>query len=135
MQQLFWAVMRLYPEEYRAVFGDEMLAVLASRAADLRNVFFLKSGFWVIAEIAGLARGAVAEHIARWADRKRYRAVLDEIRPDDLAQDAAALRSRLNQVIHLMERAIAHHDFPKARFYSDEERKTRYLLSQVEGKC
>ena len=44
------------------------------------------------------------------------------------AEKLAQIRKRIDFVVERMERAIANHEFEKARFYSDEERKERENL-------
>jgi hypothetical protein len=41
------------------------------------------------------------------------------------AEKLAQIRKRIDFVVEAMERAIANHEFEKARFYSDQERKER----------
>ncbi len=49
---------------------------------------------------------------------------------EDLApiQKVAQIQERIDFIIEAMERAIANHEFEKARFYADEERKERENL-------
>jgi Clp amino terminal domain, pathogenicity island component len=46
----------------------------------------------------------------------------------DPAEKAAHTQKRIDFIVEQMERAIANHEFEKARFYSDEERKERENL-------
>jgi hypothetical protein len=48
-----------------------------------------------------------------------------------LPVDIAEVQTRIQSLIRAMEHAIAHHDFPKARFYSDEERVMQVQLQQL----
>lgn len=134
MEALFQAMIRLYPEEYQEAFGEEMLTVLTNREADLNPKQPLKTAWFVLAEIACLLRGIVSEHMAKRANPQQYRYFpAHAVEAADLAANPAALESRLKDLIRLMERAIAHHDFQRARFYSNEERKTRNLLSRIQN--
>jgi ATP-dependent Clp protease ATP-binding subunit ClpA len=45
--------------------------------------------------------------------------------PNSPQEQMAALRKSIRFIANRMETAIANHEFEKARFYSDEERKTR----------
>jgi len=47
--------------------------------------------------------------------------------PDEILQE----RKRIKFIIHRMEKAIANHEFEKARFYSDEERRARDSLREL----
>ena len=46
-------------------------------------------------------------------------------RRSTLPADLADIQKRIKFIVHRMENAIANHEFEKARFYSDEERKER----------
>src|ERR1700748_1877560 len=50
--------------------------------------------------------------------------------PEELTQGA----KRIKFIVHRMENAIANHEFEKARFYSDEERKERENLRALRDK-
>ena len=58
----------------------------------------------------------------------------DQPKEDEDAQDvapaekAAQIQKRIDSICERMEHAIANHEFEKARFYSDEERKEREKL-------
>jgi Clp amino terminal domain, pathogenicity island component len=47
------------------------------------------------------------------------------------AEKLAQIQKRIDSIVEEMERAIANHEFEKARFYSDEERKERGNLSAL----
>ena len=47
------------------------------------------------------------------------------------AEKAAQIQKRIDFIVETMERAIANHEFEKARFYSDEERKERENLRSL----
>jgi ATP-dependent Clp protease ATP-binding subunit ClpC len=48
-----------------------------------------------------------------------------KLRATTLPSDLADIQKRIKFIVHRMENAIANHEFEKARFYSDEERKER----------
>jgi ATP-dependent Clp protease ATP-binding subunit ClpC len=50
--------------------------------------------------------------------------------PDDLLES----EKRLKLIVHRMENSIANHEFEKARFYSEEERKERETLHALQKK-
>ncbi len=50
------------------------------------------------------------------------------------AEEVTEVQKRIRFIIHLMEGAIANHEFEKARFYSDEERKERANLEALRKK-
>ena len=49
----------------------------------------------------------------------------------DHIKELAQIRKRIDFIVGAMEQAIAHHEFEKARFYSDEERKEREHLRRL----
>src|SRR6202171_5801482 len=57
-----------------------------------------------------------------------------KLRQTTLPSDLADIQKRIKFIVHRMENAIANHEFEKARFYSDEERKERENLRQVRDK-
>ena len=48
-----------------------------------------------------------------------------------MSDESAEIHKRIKFIVHRMENAIANHEFEKARFYSDEERKERENLRQL----
>src|SRR6476469_9341799 len=57
-----------------------------------------------------------------------------KLRQTTLPTEVADIQKRIKFIVHRMENAIANHDFEKARFYSDEERKERENLRQLREK-
>src|SRR5579872_7488182 len=57
-----------------------------------------------------------------------------KLRQTTLPADLADIQKRIKFIVHRMENAIANHEFEKARFYSDEERKERENLRQLREK-
>jgi ATP-dependent Clp protease ATP-binding subunit ClpC len=51
-----------------------------------------------------------------------------------LPEEVAEVRKRIKFIFHRMESAIANHEFEKARFYSNEERKERENLRVLQEK-
>ena len=51
-----------------------------------------------------------------------------KLRQTTLPGEVADIQKRIKFIVHRMENAIANHEFEKARFYSDEERKERENL-------
>jgi ATP-dependent Clp protease ATP-binding subunit ClpC len=51
-----------------------------------------------------------------------------KLREAVLPEEVAEVRKRIKFIFHRMESAIANHEFEKARFYSNEERKEREKL-------
>src|SRR5512140_3952 len=57
-----------------------------------------------------------------------------KLRQTSLPDEITDVQKRIKFIVHRMENAIANHEFEKARFYSDEERKERENLRQVREK-
>ncbi len=57
-----------------------------------------------------------------------------KLKQTTLPPDVAEVQKRIKFIVHRMENAIANHEFEKARFYSDEERKERDNLRQLREK-
>ena len=53
---------------------------------------------------------------------------LAKLRATKLPDEVTEVQRRIKFIVHRMENAIANHEFEKARFYSDEERKERKNL-------
>src|SRR6476619_6606476 len=57
-----------------------------------------------------------------------------KLRQTTLPPEVADIQKRIKFIVHRMENAIANHEFEKARFYSDEERKERENLRLLREK-
>jgi ATP-dependent Clp protease ATP-binding subunit ClpC len=57
-----------------------------------------------------------------------------KLRQTSLPEEITEVQKRIKFIVHRMENAIANHEFEKARFYSDEERKERDNLRGLREK-
>jgi ATP-dependent Clp protease ATP-binding subunit ClpC len=57
-----------------------------------------------------------------------------KLRQTTMPDEIAEVQKRIKFIVHRMENAIANHEFEKARFYSDEERKERENLRSLREK-
>src|SRR5512138_2929803 len=57
-----------------------------------------------------------------------------KLRQTSLPEEVAEIQKRIKFIVHRMENAIAGHEFEKARFYSDEERRERENLRKLREK-
>src|SRR5436305_9173337 len=57
-----------------------------------------------------------------------------KLRQTSLPEEITDVQKRIKFIVHRMENAIANHEFEKARFYSDEERKERENLRALREK-
>ena len=133
MQRFYRAILGLYPAEYRSAFTTEMVEAFQEASASFRKRGLLEWIWFATREFAGLLKGAVAEHIAKWNTQDAYLTSRSASRPDsdEFPVEIVDIQRRLEHLIRSMEFAIAHHDFPKARFYSNEERIARALLQRL----
>jgi len=57
-----------------------------------------------------------------------------KLRQTSMPEELAEVQKRIKFIVHRMENAIANHEFEKARFYSDEERREREHLRALREK-
>ncbi|MSO18923.1 MAG: ATP-dependent Clp protease ATP-binding subunit [Acidobacteria bacterium] len=57
-----------------------------------------------------------------------------KLRQTCVPEEISDIQKRIKFIVHRMENAIAQHEFEKARFYSDEERKERENLRELREK-
>jgi hypothetical protein len=123
MRRLYQFILQFYPAEYRAAFAAEMLATFDGAAAGFRH-----RGRWLrfaARELLGLVAGLPAEWTAKRTHGQQYLAPHQSTLPDEIVD----IQKQIQELIRGMEFAIAHHDFPNARRYSDEERIARSRLN------
>jgi hypothetical protein len=95
---------------------------------------FARLGQWLAArEASGGIRGVKQERVANRTTHFAIYAVdgpKENENGEDMApaEKLAQIKKRIDFIVEEMERAIANHEFQKARFYSDEERKERENL-------
>lgn len=125
MKRIWQLLLHLYPADYRATFGAEMLAVLARRAEERRPKGPAAVVRFSLFEMAGLIRQAA---IQWWTKKAQPAMAYSSVRAPDLPPDVAEAENDLKAMIDALVNAIATHQFEKARFYSQEERKARVRL-------
>ena len=117
----------LYPADFRAQFGAEMVTVFEQAAAQCRGrggagvlLFFVK-------EMLGLLAGAARERLFHDDAVGAH---------DDLPfpSDVAGTERYLAIVSRRLIRAIANHEFTSARYYDQQDRKARALLAELRAK-
>lgn len=145
------ALLRLFPEDYRLFFEDEMLDAFARASKEQRGRGLIAYCRFVCTELAGLVLSAPMEWIAKATTSSSIRARslpdLRLMRPADVPRELwfasakapgaavndeiAEAEKRVEFCLRRMEHAIATHDFPGARFYSNEDLKARENLRQL----
>jgi len=114
----------LYPADFRAQFGAEMVTVFEQAAAQCRGrgrtFVLLFFGREILGLLAGAARERVFHHDA-------LRAHDDLPFPSDVAGTERYLEIMSKRLID----AIANHEFTSARYYDQQDRKARALLAEL----
>jgi hypothetical protein len=149
-------LLRLYPNDFRAMFAPEMQNAF-DRAAEERRLqcrpVFIR---FLLSEFIDLLIGAGAEWIAKLTtDNSARGRCLPDLRmmrppgvPRELwfagtrlsarqasqSDEVVKAQDRISMLIHRMVYAIANHDFPGARRFSYEERQARDELHRLQEK-
>lgn len=119
----------LYPEEFRREFSGEMLHVFDQRARTGCAARNIASLLFVVREFFGIVKGAQMMWIEKMVPLRRQ----DEPALADPQEDfltVAEIRKLRAETISRMVQAIATHDFPSARRYSEEEIRLQTLLRE-----
>jgi hypothetical protein len=140
-------LLRLYPTDYKIAFAAEMLDTYLKAAQDCRAQGRLRFIQFACAEMLSVVIGAATEWISKVTTdssvRGRCLPDVRMMRPPGVPQrlwfagactnvnkgcnehEMIDAEKRIEIIIGQMVYAIANHDFPKARFYSDQERAAR----------
>lgn len=138
-KKVYEALLGLYPRDYRDRFAQEMLDAFEEALEQRRQRGYAR---FVLAELAGLFIGAGFEWIAKiTADPAvRGRSLPDRLltRPPGVSWEAhygpsasmipeevRAAEQHVDLLVQRMVYAISHHDFERARQYSNQEREAR----------
>jgi hypothetical protein len=132
MKRVYGAFLRLYPREYRDLFGPEVLNVFAQAAEEHRARGLGVWAWFIVSELSG----AVISAGSHWVDRfsAQRRAVTPEpagAKGSGLFNAVEEAQNRVDLNLRRMEHAIAHHDFTAARAYSIEDLKARDDLRRL----
>jgi hypothetical protein len=130
MIRAYAVFLRLYPAEHREVFAAEMQETFEHAVLDCRKRGAAALAIFAAREFFGLVRGLFTEWFAKATANHTYLTSLSG-QSAALPDDVPGMQIRLARLIASMEFAIAHHDFPKARYYSSEERIARAQLQRM----
>ncbi len=135
MTRAFGFLMRLYPRSHRAIFEQEMTAVFEEAANEHRKRGWVRFMRFVLAEVAGALTGCCAQWVlsVRRGEQEQ-RAAVAEAESSGLPPEIVQAQQRLQANLRRMEYAIAHHQFPRARFFSEVDRREREQLRQLREK-
>jgi len=132
VRKIYGAILRLYPAEYRAAFASEMMDTFEQSMADHNKNGRLRFLWFAACELGGLLKGVVVEQLAKRMAQDSYITSRCSVQPNTgLPAEIVEAQVDLERLLRSMEFAIAHHDFPKARQYSHEERIARARLEQL----
>ncbi|MCU1258007.1 MAG: ATPase [Bryobacterales bacterium] len=156
LKRAYRTLLRLYPEDYKAMFAAEMWNTFEKAAEERRREEGLALVRFAFAELIGLMTGAAAEWIAKLTTdssvRGRRPPDVRMMRPPGVPQqlwfagacmslgqgsgpdEVAEAENRIETLIARMVHAIANHDFPGARSYSYQEREAREDLRRLRQK-
>ena len=135
--QIFTLLLRFYPPEHQAIFAPEMLFLLRETACEKRQLGRSAHIHFVLKESFGLLTGAATEWFAKLTNRDyiKDQSAAAQTQPEPLLPAEIIKAQKLVQsTLVCMERAIATHQFEKARFYSYAEQKARKQLRLLQQK-
>lgn len=139
MRRIFRILLRLYPAGHQELLGEEMLCVFEQAAEEQRRRGRLAFVRFALAEVISLVwEAAAARRLQNTGDALDLR----KMRPPEVSHqqyvtaidEVLAARQLVAVNLARMQDAIACHEFVKARFYSDEERKARERLRVIHRK-
>ena len=151
---VYRALLRLFPKDYRSWFEAEMLDAFERASREQRAKSRFAYVRFVCVELAGLMMTWPVEWIAKLtaSSSVRARSVPDlrMMRPAGVPkemwfgsamagrpavpEEVVQAEQRVEFCLRRMEHAIANHDFPGARFYSNEDLKAREKLRALRAK-
>jgi hypothetical protein len=131
MIRAYAVFLRLYPAEHRKIFAAEMQETFEHAVVDRRKQGAAALGIFAAREFFGLMRGLFSEWFAKTTGHQTYLTSSLSEQSAALPEDVPGMQTHLARLIASMEFAIAHHDFPKARHYSNEERIARAQLQRL----
>ncbi len=132
MKRVYAAFLSLYPQEYRELFGPEVLSVFDQAAREHRARGWSVWTWFLVTELSG----AVISAGGHWIDRfsARHHRPGPEVADSTRRRTVSVIQEAQNRVDfnrEQMTHAIANHDFVGARTYSFEELKAREDLRKL----
>lgn len=129
MKRVYGAFLRLYPREYRDLFGPEVLNVFGEAAREHRARGLGVWAWFLLTELSG----AVVSAAGHWIDRFSAQRHLEVAGTsgNGLFSAVQEAQNRVDLNLKRMTHAIANHDFAGARAYSIEDLKAREELRRL----
>jgi hypothetical protein len=135
MKRVYGAFLRLYPREYRDLFGPEVLSVFAQAAREHRERGLGVWAWFLVTELSGAVLSAVGHWIDRFSARHRTAGPeLAGAARSGLFGTVQEAQNRVDLNLKRMTHAIANHDFGGARAYSIEDLKAREELRRLRNR-
>jgi hypothetical protein len=136
MGSVFRALLYLYPRRHRELLGAEMNAVFEQGAQEHRLLGTSQYLRFVLLEVGGLVFHAAIAQFANafHRDYLENQAHGTLAPPQDLPDEVIEAQNRVAVNLNQLLFAISRHQFVRARFYSNEERKARENLRQMREK-
>ncbi|HXR09358.1 MAG TPA: hypothetical protein VN792_01215, partial [Candidatus Acidoferrales bacterium] len=128
--------LRLYPREYRDLFGPEVLNVFAQAADEQRARGWSTWAWFMASELSGALVSAGGHWIDRFSPRRATRSFPADpevagARRTGLFSALDEAQNRIDLNLKRMEHAIAQRDFAAARAYSIEDLRAREELRKL----
>jgi hypothetical protein len=136
MGAVFRVLVHLYPQRHRELLGAEMQAVFEQGAQEHRLLGPSQYLRFILLEVGSLVLHAA---VAQFTNATRRDYLGNQLHgtlapPQDLPDEVIEARNRLAVSLNQLSFAISHRQFVQARFYSNEERKARENLRQMQEK-
>jgi len=117
----------LYPADFRAQFGAEMVTVFEQAEAQRCARGGTRVLLFFVKEMLGLLVGAARERVF-------HDDAIGAHNDLPFPSDVAGTERYLEIVSRRLIRAIANHDFTNARYYDQQDRKARALLAELRAR-
>jgi hypothetical protein len=135
MMRLYRALLRFYPERFRSVFRDEILATLAQVHAEKADCGRLTRILAFVREMSGLLAGIFVERcrVRRSAIEIPVTASAASLpTPKSIEEEIAEAEQSIQFHLAKTIECIAHHRFEGARFHAREEDEFRQRLRSLQ---
>jgi hypothetical protein len=134
LRRIYMVLLGLYPRDYVASFGAEMLSTSEMLAEEHRGRGRAAFVRFAMAELIGLIVGAAVEWMAKFRTNRSVAGACVDRSGRSMPDEVLESQRRIAFLIKGMEHAIANHDFPRARNYSYQERQEREKLRLLREK-
>jgi hypothetical protein len=131
MKRAYQLFLLLYPREHRVEFAEEMTSVFEAARNERHRRGWRWYARFALAEMFGLMAGAARAWLMVRPSRQ---SAPEPIPQSALPKEVLKAQQRVDLLIAAMVRAIANHQFEKARAHSNMERQAREKLDSLREK-